>query len=652
MKPNEGIASWLVMLLAVMAGVSVANLYYCQPLLNLIREDMGLTEFQVNLMPVCTQVGYAVGLLFIVPMGDLYNRRTTITACFSCLIVALCGIALTRNVALLLVASLATGFCSVAPQVFIPFVTLYAEPKEKARKAGFVLTGLLCGILGSRVVSGYVGNEFGWRCIYGVAAVAIFCSAVLTLRFFPSVEPTYKGGFGTLMASIASLSKRHPRALLYSVRSALTFGSMLGMWACLAFRMAEAPFHVGSDTVGLLGLCGVAGALTASNVGRYVPRYGVERINMVGAVLVLVAWSIMGLFHNTYAGMVAGIVIIDIGMQCVQLSNQTATIQLSTEASSRMNTIYMTTYFIGGSFGTFLAGTLWSQFGWSGTVAAGAGMVVLAIVLTLMSNALKGVFDKRNRSGISLGALLCVVAVGSGVLMACTNNKVATPTDTSRQEMATHADSCQQGEQVESDNDTPLSATITEDSPHSSLVEQLFNDMVYVEGDTLSFYICKYEVTQKLWVEVMGSNPSEMQGDDLPVEQVSWNDCQRFITKLNELTGKKYRLPTEAEWEYACRGGKYSKGYEYSGSDNLDEVAWYSDNSDGKSHPVGEKQPNELGLYDMSGNVWEWCQDLCNSSRVCRGGSWIHNARNCQPSLSNETPQSFYINSLGLRLAL
>lgn len=383
MKPNEGIASWLVLLLAIIAGVSVANLYYCQPLLNLIREDMGLTEFQVNLMPVFTQVGYALGLLFIIPMGDLYNRRTTITACFLCLIASLCCIALTHNILLLLLASLVTGFCSVAPQVFIPFVTLYAKPHEKAKKAGFILSGLLCGILGSRVVSGYVGNEFGWRVIYYVAVGAIFISAMLTLRFFPSVEPTYKGKFSTLMTSLATLAKKHPRALLYSLRSAFIFGSVLGMWACLAFRMAEAPFYQGSDTVGLLGLCGVAGALTASNVGRFVPRFGVERINMFGILCVLVSWIIMGIYHNTYAGIIAGVIIIDIGMQSVQLSNQTATIQLSPEATSRMNTIYMTTVFIGGSLGTFLAGSLWSPLGWMGTVASGISMVTLALILSI-----------------------------------------------------------------------------------------------------------------------------------------------------------------------------------------------------------------------------------------------------------------------------
>ncbi len=234
---------------------------------------------------------------------------------------------------------------------------------------------------------------------------------------------------------------------------------------------------------------------------------------------------------------------------------------------------------------------------------------------------------------------LCIMALVLMLISACSNNnKTHSTTDSGQKGSVTR-------------EIAPSSSTTT-DAHTTSLFDELANNMVCVEVDTGNFYICKYEVTQKLWSRVMGDNPSQMQGDDLPVEQVNWNDCQSFIARLNKLTGKNYRLPTEAEWEYACKGGKYSKGYKYSGSDDIDKVAWYDANSENKSHPVGLKQPNELGLYDMSGNVWEWCLDMHEGTGMCRGGSWIHNDRNCDPSLPNETPQSFSINCLGLRLAL
>ena len=190
-----------------------------------------------------------------------------------------------------------------------------------------------------------------------------------------------------------------------------------------------------------------------------------------------------------------------------------------------------------------------------------------------------------------------------------------------------------------------------------------------VHSVTLSgYYIGKTEVTQVLWEAVMGINPSRFKGDYLPVENVSWDDCQEFIRKLNSMTGQNFRLPTEAEWEFACRGGNNSRGYKYSGSNNLGSVAWYDGNSGNKTHPVGTKAPNELGIYDMSGNVWEWCADWYGdyssgaqtnptgpyggSNRVYRGGSWNYDVGRCRSS-----NRDFYYPwirdiILGLRLAL
>ncbi|MDO4510237.1 MAG: formylglycine-generating enzyme family protein [Bacteroidales bacterium] len=194
------------------------------------------------------------------------------------------------------------------------------------------------------------------------------------------------------------------------------------------------------------------------------------------------------------------------------------------------------------------------------------------------------------------------------------------------------------------------------------------NEMPVHSVTLSSYYIGKTEVTQALWKAVMGDNPSYFKGDNLPVEDVSWNDCQVFVRKLNSLTGQRFRLPTEAEWEYACRGGNNSRGYKYSGSNYIEDVAWYGDNSGSETHPVASKSPNELGLYDMSGNVWEWCSDWYGSytsvsqtnpqgpydgsNRVIRGGFWDNNAGVCRSSLRSSFNPTYRFYGLGLRLAL
>ena len=197
------------------------------------------------------------------------------------------------------------------------------------------------------------------------------------------------------------------------------------------------------------------------------------------------------------------------------------------------------------------------------------------------------------------------------------------------------------------------------------------DDELPVHSVTLSDYmIGQTLVTQELWFAVMGENPSKFKGAKLPVECVSWEDCQDFITRLNGLTGKQFRMLTEAEWEYAALGGTVSRGYQYAGSDTLDDVAWYSGNSGGKTHTVGTKLPNELGIYDMSGNVWEWCQDWYDkkyyknaiptnpqgpskgSFRVFRGGGWNGDAGCCRVSIRDSYGPYIRFNYLGLRLAL
>lgn len=383
LQENQGIPASLLLAMAIVSGLTVANLYYNQPLLEEMRADFAAGEVEANLITVITQVGYACGLLFIVPMADMYARRRIVA--FSLTLAALMAgcIALAPALAVVQAASLVLGVCSVIPQVFIPVAGQFSAPANKSRNVGIVLSGLLTGILGARVVSGYVGEWIGWRGMFGVAAVILVGCLVVSLRMLPPMPVTFRGSYGGLMKSVCRLFVTRPRMRLYAVRAAFAFGSMLSVWSCLAFHLAGEPFRAGSDKVGLLGLCGVMGALVASGTGKYVPRLGIRRMSLCGSVLQLLSWFIAYVWGDTYAGLVAAILLLDIGMQLLQLSNQSGCLQEVPHAASRANTVFMTLYFIGGSLGTFCSGLGWEHFGWAGVCGVGGGLAWVALLISL-----------------------------------------------------------------------------------------------------------------------------------------------------------------------------------------------------------------------------------------------------------------------------
>lgn len=385
LKENQGLPISILWSLAIIAGISVANLYYNQPLLNMIRHELGISEFKANLISMVTQIGYAIGLLFIIPLADLYQRKKIILSNFIFLIFSLLSIASGKNIHIILIASFVTGVCSVIPQIFIPIASQFSQPKYKGRNVGIVVSGLLTGILASRVISGFIGELFGWREMYYIAAGMMLICAITIVRLLPDIQPNFTGKYHDLMASIWTLLKKFPQLRIYSIRAALNFGSFLAMWSCLAFKMSQAPFFANSDTVGMLGICGMAGALTASFVGKYVKKIGVRSFNFIGCGLILLSWLFLFVGANSYIGIIAGIIIIDIGMQCVQLSNQTSIFELAPQASNRVNTIFMTTYFIGGATGTFLAGTCWELYEWHGVICVGIVLTTISLLITFFS---------------------------------------------------------------------------------------------------------------------------------------------------------------------------------------------------------------------------------------------------------------------------
>lgn len=385
LKENKGIERSLLLTMAVIAGLTVANCYYNQPLLEMIRHDMGVSQHEANLITVVTQIGYALGLCFLIPMGDLYSRRRIIVIKMSVAAVMAVFIAFSQRVWIVWGASLLLGACSVIPQFFIPIAGQYSEKKNKGRNMGIVLSGLLTGILASRVVSGYVGEWLGWREMFIIAALIMIVCLILTLKIMPQIDSNYVGTYRGLMKSVFHIVASNARIRLYAIRAAFSFGSMMAIWSCLAFRLAQAPFFSGSEMVGTLGMCGIAGALAASGLGKLVNQWGIRKLSLYGACLQLVAWTTAYLFGDTYMGLIVAIILVDIGLQCLQLSNQSGCIQEMPEASNRANTIFMTTYFIGGSFGTYCAGLAWTHEGWMGVCAVGAVLAAISLSITICS---------------------------------------------------------------------------------------------------------------------------------------------------------------------------------------------------------------------------------------------------------------------------
>lgn len=383
LEPNQGIPRHIILLMSAMAGLTVANLYYVQPLLEMIRTDIGTDDALANIIAVVTQVGYALGLLLIVPTGDLISRRKIIVVCMTMAALMTLTIARTSHIYTIWVASLVMGACSIVPQLFIPVAGQFSKPENKSRNMGFVLSGLLTGILAARVISGMVGEWMGWRMMYYIAGGIMIVCLGLTLWTMPQMQKNFSGSYAGLMRSVGRIFMDHPNIRVNALRAAFGFGSTLSFWACLAFHLAGEPFSAGSDAVGYLGLCGVASATVASGIGKYIPRYGTKRFCIVGSITQIIAWVVAYAFGYTYLGLIVALILVDSGLQCLQLSNQSACIQEVPEAANRVNTIYMTTYFIGGSLGTFCAGQGWHIAGWTGICAIGMLFALISLVITL-----------------------------------------------------------------------------------------------------------------------------------------------------------------------------------------------------------------------------------------------------------------------------
>lgn len=382
LEENKGIPRSILIMMSVVAGLTVANLYYNQPLLEEMKASLGANEVETNLITVITQAGYAAGLLFVVPLADMLSRRKIIMTNMAMAVLMALVIAFTADIKVVWVASFILGMCSVVPQIFVPMAGLFSKPENKSRNMGYVLSGLLTGVLGARVVSGYLGDWIGWRAMFGIAALIMLICLAVTLKMLPVMRPSFKGSYPQLMCTVGEIFFSHPNIRLYSLRASCSFASMMSIWSCMAFHLSGSPFNAGSDKVGLLGLCGIAGAMAASGVGKYIPRFGILRFSTFGSVFQLIAWGIALLFGGFYVGLALAIILVDIGAQCQQLSNQSGCLKEVPHASNRANTIFMTSLFIGGSVGTFCSGAIWPHWGWHGVCCVGILFATLSLIIS------------------------------------------------------------------------------------------------------------------------------------------------------------------------------------------------------------------------------------------------------------------------------
>ncbi len=369
-----------VWVMAITAGIAVANIYYNQPLLADMGRSFHAPTQHIGFIPTLTQVGYAVGMLLFVPLGDLVERRRLIATLLAATVCALVAAAVSPNIFCLAVASCAIGITTIVPQLILPFAAYLAKPQERGRVVGTVMSGLFIGILLARTISGYIGASLGWRAMYWIAGGLITVLTGLVLGLLPKSQPSLKLSYWKLMQSLLELIRSQPVLREASIVGAMSFGAFSAFWSTLVFLLQMAPYHYGSEVAGLFGLVGVVGAAAAPVVGKLVdkrsPRLAVGIALTISTTAFLVFW----LFGHQLWGLIVGVILLDLGTQSILVSNQARIYSLLPGAQSRLNTVYMVSYFAGGALGSMLGAYSWSCLEWKGVCLVGLSMLVVAFI--------------------------------------------------------------------------------------------------------------------------------------------------------------------------------------------------------------------------------------------------------------------------------
>jgi predicted MFS family arabinose efflux permease len=367
----------IVWLMAITSGAAAANMYYNQPLLAVIAQSLDASVQDTGLIPTLSQIGYALGNLLIVPLGDLLERRRLIVTMLTATALALGMAALSPNITWLIVASLLIGTTTIVPQITVPFAALLAPPQARGKVVGTVMSGLLIGILLARTVSGFVGAEFGWRAMYWIASGFMLVLAIALFQWLPKSQPAVIMSYQQLMHSMLKLL-REPVLQKASLTGAMVFGAFSVFWSTLVFFLEQPPYNYGSDIAGLFGLIGVVGAAAAPLAGRLADKRSPKLAVAIGLITTAFSFLVFWLFGYQLWGLIVGLILLDLGVQVTTVSNQALIYNLPEEAHSRLNALFNTFYFVGGALGSFFSTYGWNIWQWNGVCATGLLMLIVA----------------------------------------------------------------------------------------------------------------------------------------------------------------------------------------------------------------------------------------------------------------------------------
>lgn len=372
---------FLKYVMAVGCGIIVANIYYCQPLLGEFARTFHVSDERSSVVNICTQLGYGLGLLFLVPLGDKMERKKLIFNMHLLAALSMLGAAQATSMNGLFFFSICIGVSSTACQVFIPLAAHLASEEERGNVVGIMMGGLLTGILASRTLSGFVAEYWGWRRLYEVGAALMLLMSLVVRRYLPSEQPSFDGSYKELMGSLFQLFRQQRVVRESAFLGALLFAAISGFWSTMAFFLEKPPYHYSLSVIGLFGLIGAGGAMVSPFIGKTIDRRGPFLPMRIGVLVMLLGYLVLMASGFSIWYMVLGIILLDMGLQSAHVPNLSRNYALLPEARTRLNTIYMTVFFIGGTLGSSLGSLAWNAGRWMAVCGSGLVLVMAGILM-------------------------------------------------------------------------------------------------------------------------------------------------------------------------------------------------------------------------------------------------------------------------------